>query len=63
MIELDTDTHFAATLQLRHVATIQPGARGARLGCEFLSLSPASQRYLQMYINQTQKRRRFLTLD
>jgi flagellar brake protein len=63
LIELDTDTHFTATLQLRHVATIQPGARGARLGCEFLGLSPSSQRYLQMYIDQTQKRRRFLTLE
>lgn len=63
LVELDPDTHFTTGLHIRHISSSQPGARGVRLGCEFATMSPAAQRQLQMYINQTQKRRRFLTLE
>ncbi len=62
-IELDADTRILATVQLRHISSIQPNARGMRLGCELADLSAAAQRALQLYIDQTQKRRRMLTLD
>ncbi len=62
-IELDPDTHFTTHIQLRHVASLQAGAKGVRLGCEMVNLGPQAQRALQLYIDQTQKRRRLLTLD
>ena len=62
-IELDADTRFTVTLQLHHVTSIQPGSRGARLGCEFSQLSGEAERSLQRYIDQTQKRRRLLSLS
>jgi hypothetical protein len=34
-----------------------------RLGCELRNLSPVATRQLQLYIDQTQKRRRTLSLD
>jgi len=33
------------------------------LGCEFMHVQPQAQRALQRYIDQTQKRRRLLSLD
>jgi c-di-GMP-binding flagellar brake protein YcgR len=36
---------------------------GMRLGCEFLALDAGTERSLQRYIDQTQKRRRLLSLD
>ena len=62
-IELDGDTCFNASLQLHHVSSIQPYSRGVRLGCEFSQLSGDAQRALQRYIEQTQKRRRLLSLS
>ena len=62
-IELDPDTRFDADLLLHHVTTIQTPSRGARLGCEFMHVQPQAQRALQRYIDQTQKRRRLLSLD
>ncbi len=62
-IELDPETRFDAALRLQHVTAIQPAHRGARLGCEWAQLPPASERALQRYIDQTQKRRRLLSLD
>lgn len=62
-IELDADTRFEAGLQLQHVSAIQPAQRGVRIGCEWQQLSPAAERTLQRYIDQTQKRRRLLQLD
>ena len=58
--ELDPGTRFDTALRLQHVTSIQPGAGGARLGCEFLRLGAEGERTLQRYIDQTQKRRRFL---
>lgn len=62
-VELDVDTRFTATLQLHHVSRVQPNSPGARLGCEFSQLSGDAQRALQRYIDQTQKRRRLLSLS
>ena len=61
--ELDADTRFEAALRLQHVTALgqQPG--GARLGCELHGLTASAERTLQRYIDQTQKRRRLLSLD
>lgn len=61
-IELDADTHFSANLQLHHVSSINSDMLGVRLGCEFSNLSSDASRSLQMYIDQTQKRRRLMAL-
>jgi c-di-GMP-binding flagellar brake protein YcgR len=62
-VELDGDTRFAATLQVQHVTAINPNSGGARLGCQLSRLDGDAQRALQRYIDQTQKRRRLLSLD
>lgn len=62
-IELDADTRFAAAVRIQHVTRIANHDRGARLGCEWGKLDGAAQRALQRYIDQTQKRRRLLSLD
>jgi c-di-GMP-binding flagellar brake protein YcgR len=62
-VELDPDTRFDADLLLHHVTAIQTPSRGSRLGCEFMHVQPQAQRALQRYIDQTQKRRRLLSLD
>ena len=62
-IELDAGTLLRGTLIVHHVTSIQPQARGVRLGCELLQLDAEATRSLQRYIDQTQKRRRMLSLD
>lgn len=62
-IELDPDTDFHVGLHIHHVTSIQPQAAGCRLGCEITHIAPDAQRLLQRYIDQTQKRRRMLSLD
>ncbi len=62
-IELDADTRFIVSLQIQHLSTIPSSDRGMRVGCEWLQLEPAAERMLQRYIDQTQKRRRLLSLD
>jgi c-di-GMP-binding flagellar brake protein YcgR len=62
-LELDVDTRFEATLQLRHVTSVNPQSGGTRLGCSLADLNGDAQRALQRYIDQTQKRRRLLSLD
>jgi c-di-GMP-binding flagellar brake protein YcgR len=56
--ELDVDTRFTASLHLHHVTSVQPGARGVRLGCELVHMDGVAARALQRYIDLTQKRRR-----
>ena len=63
VIELDAGTLLRGTLVVHHVTSIQPQARGVRLGCELLQLDPEATRMLQRYIDQTQKRRRMMSLD
>ena len=62
-LELDADTLLEVTLRLQHASSIMSGAPGLRLGCELLQLDATTQRSLQRYIDQTQKRRRLLSLD
>jgi c-di-GMP-binding flagellar brake protein YcgR len=59
-IELDMDTRLSASLRLQHVTSLNPDARGVRLGCEIVDPSPDVLRALQRYIDQTQKRQRAL---
>ncbi|MEK8034654.1 flagellar brake protein [Ideonella sp. DXS29W] len=63
VIELDSGTLLRGSLIVHHVTSIQPHARGVRLGCELRHLEPEATRALQRYIDQTQKRRRMLSLD
>ena len=62
-VELDTDARFVAALQLQHVTSLSAGDTGVRLGCEWIKLPGAAERVLQRWIDQTQKRRRMLSLD
>ena len=62
-IALDAETQIEVTLQIHHVSSVQPPSRGVRLGCELRDLDGPAQRLLQRYIDQTQKRRRLLSLS
>jgi c-di-GMP-binding flagellar brake protein YcgR len=62
-IELDAETRFETKLKLHHVTAINPDASVARLGCSMVELPADSERALQRYIDQTQKRRRMMSLD
>lgn len=61
-VELDAETRFAVDLTLHHVTVILPGEQAVRLGCEWAPIGPNAARALQRYIDQTQKRRRMLSL-
>lgn len=62
-VTLDPATQFETSLRVHHVTAIQPQSRGVRLGCELLGLSREAMRALQIYIDQTQKRRRLMALE
>ena len=63
-VELDAGLHFICSLLLHHITSIRPGSgAGVRLGCEFHRLDPDAGRALQRWIDQTQKRRRLLSLS
>lgn len=62
-LSLDGDTEFQTSLMVHHVTSIQPQAKGVRLGCELTRLDANATRALQRYIDNTQKRRRMLSLD
>lgn len=61
-IDLDADTRIETGLRLQHVTSLNPESGGVRLGCEMVSPSHAGLRSLQLYIDQTQKRRRLLAM-
>jgi c-di-GMP-binding flagellar brake protein YcgR len=63
VIDLDADTRVHTGLRLQHVTSLNPESGGLRLGCEMVGASSESLRALQRYIDQTQKRRRLLSLD
>lgn len=63
LLELDAETRFKATVQIQHLSSLAGADEQLRLGCEWRSLDTESQRALQRYIDQTQKRRRLLSLD
>ena len=62
-IDLDADTRFNANLMLHHITSINPESRGVRLGCEFVDSGAEMERSMQRFIDQTQKRRRLMSLD
>jgi c-di-GMP-binding flagellar brake protein YcgR len=62
-LALDTGTQLDVTLRLHHASSVLSNAPGLRLGCELLQLDAGTERALQRYIDQTQKRRRLLSLD
>lgn len=55
-IELDADTRIEVGLEVHHVSVIGSPSQGARLGCELHGVRGESERILQRYIDQTQKR-------
>lgn len=67
-MELDGDARFVATINLQHVSVqghgeqAAAGQHGARVGCEWQALAPASERVLQRWIDRTQRRRHLLAL-
>ena len=62
-IDLDADTRVHTGLRMQHVTSINPNAKGVRLGCELVNPTGDGLRALQRYIDQTQKRRRLMALD
>jgi flagellar brake protein len=62
-VELDADTRFSTSVQIQHLSSITSQATGLRAGCEWRSIDREAERALQRYIDQTQKRRRLLSLD
>lgn len=64
VLELDRITGLRVDLLPHHASPI-PGDTGGtlQLGCSFVDLDAAAGRALQVYVDQTQKRRRLLKLD
>ncbi|MFL6696881.1 MAG: flagellar brake protein [Vitreoscilla sp.] len=62
-LSLDADTRIDAGLMLHHVTSTGAESGSVRLGCEIVGMGPTAQRALQVYIDQTQKRRRMLAGD
>ena len=62
VLELDRDTRLEVNLRLLHVTQHAEVQSGRHLGCAFQPLPPDTARALQLYIDQTQKRRRQLKL-
>jgi c-di-GMP-binding flagellar brake protein YcgR len=62
-LSLDGETQIDAGLMLHHVTSTGAENGSVRLGCEIVGMNPTAQRALQLYIDQTQKRRRMMALD
>lgn len=62
-IELDAETSLDLTLRLQHSTVVSQGARGVRLGFEFLRPGGEVTRVLQRYIDLTQKRAKLMALN
>ena len=62
-LSLDAETQIDTALTLHHVTSTGAENGSVRLGCGFTSLGGAGERALQQYIDQTQKRRRMMSLD
>jgi c-di-GMP-binding flagellar brake protein YcgR len=60
-VRLDDETRFGAAMTLQHL-TSEGSHGGARMGCEWRPLAGHAERALQRWIEQTQKRRRLLSL-
>lgn len=63
-LELDRITGLRVDLLPHHASPLEGGDDGLRqLGCAFVDLDALASRALQVYVDQTQKRRRLLKLD
>ena len=62
-LSLDAETQIDAGLMLHHVTSTGAENGSVRLGCEIVGMAPTAQRALQLYIDQTQKRRRMMSLE
>jgi c-di-GMP-binding flagellar brake protein YcgR len=66
VLELDRITALRVTLLPHHASPIAGDAGDAggmmQMGCSFVELDAAAGRALQVYVDQTQKRRRLLKL-
>jgi c-di-GMP-binding flagellar brake protein YcgR len=60
-LSLDAETQIDAGLMLHHVTSTGAENGSVRLGCEIVGMTPTAQRALQLYIDQTQKRRRMMS--
>ncbi len=60
-IELDAATRIRSAMVVHHVTSINPESQGVRLGCELVGMSGEAARALQLFIDQTEKRRRMLS--
>ncbi|MDH5539315.1 MAG: flagellar brake protein [Rhizobacter sp.] len=63
LLELTPETKLQTNLRLQHVSVINQDAKGSKLGCEMVNPARDSQRDLQAFIDQTQKRRRLMVLS
>ena len=64
VLELDRITALRVALLPHHASPIAGDPQGTlQLGCSFAELDAAASRSLQVYVDQTQKRRRLLKLD
>jgi c-di-GMP-binding flagellar brake protein YcgR len=62
-LSLDAETQIDAGLMLHHVTSTGAENGAVRLGCEIVGMNPTAQRALQVYIDQTQKRRRMMSSE
>lgn len=63
-LELDRTTQLEVALRIQHVSEWRgPEATHWHVGCAFMDLQTSVLRALQVYVDQTQKRRRLLKLD
>jgi c-di-GMP-binding flagellar brake protein YcgR len=62
-LALDAETRIDTALMLHHVTSTGSENNSVRLGCEIVGLDGGAQRALQKYIDQTQKRRRLMSLE
>ncbi len=64
VLELDRISALRVSLLPHHVSPVAGEAGGMQqLGCSFVDLDANASRSLQVYVDQTQKRRRLLKLD
>lgn len=64
VLELDRLTGLRVAVVPHHASAIAGDASGTQqMGCAFVDLDAAATRALQVYVDQTQKRRRLLKLD
>lgn len=64
VLELDRISALRVSLLPHHISPISGDLHGMhQLGCSFVELDATASRALQVYVDQTQKRRRLLKLD